>query len=77
MQVSLLWFLDENSTKSIYSTILDLHRVAFFSFFSYKELSDYFVEMYVPLTSLFITQTDGICLKSLPKSAEDLSFCSW
>jgi len=43
-------------------------------FFFHKELSDCFVEMYVPLTSLSITQTDGICLKSLPKSAEKLGW---
>lgn len=37
-------------------------------------MSDYFGERYVLLTSLFIPQTDGICPKLLPKSAEELGW---
>lgn len=37
-------------------------------------MSDYFGERYVLLTSLFTSQSDGIFLKSLPKSAEELGW---
>lgn len=68
MKVHLLRFLVIRQEKLVH-----LQRSYSFTDFL-KDMSGYFGERYVLLSLLFVFQTDGNCLKSLLKSAEELGW---